>query len=295
MKQARAWECASLNEFRKFFGLQKHKTFRDINPDPRVAAQMQHLYEHPDYVELYTGLVAEDAKRPIPKDEGGPVGVGICPTYTINRAILSDAVALVRGDRFYAIDYHPKNLTNWGYNEVQYDFNVEQGCSFYKLFIRAFPEHFEPNSIYAHMPMTTPEENREIMKDLGRESHYSWARPARISRRSTIQNYHAVRQVLENPRDFKSMWSDATAYLMGKGGAHFMLCGDTPLFAKQKQIMRESLYKDQWHQHVRDFYEHTTLKLLKKKSFKIAGVNQVDITREYACAAAMRCLPLTRI
>ena len=51
--------------------------------------------------------------------------------------MLSDAVALVRGDRFYTvscsilklgaifhadvlqIDYHPKNLTNWGYAEVQ--------------------------------------------------------------------------------------------------------------------------------------------------------------------------------
>lgn len=25
------------------------------------------------------------------------------------------------------VDYHPKNLTNWGYAEVQYDLNVNQG------------------------------------------------------------------------------------------------------------------------------------------------------------------------
>jgi hypothetical protein len=30
-------------------------------------------------------------------------GVGITPTYTISRAVLSDAVALVRGDRFYTV------------------------------------------------------------------------------------------------------------------------------------------------------------------------------------------------
>jgi hypothetical protein len=30
-------------------------------------------------------------------------GVGIAPTYTISRAVLSDAVALVRGDRFYTV------------------------------------------------------------------------------------------------------------------------------------------------------------------------------------------------
>ena len=40
-------------------------------------------------------------------------GVGIAPTFTISRAILSDAVVLVRGDRFYTIDYHAKNLTKY--------------------------------------------------------------------------------------------------------------------------------------------------------------------------------------
>lgn len=53
--------------------------------------------EHPDYVELYPGIATEAAKEPmIP-------GVGIAPTYTISRAVLSDAVALVRGDRFYTV------------------------------------------------------------------------------------------------------------------------------------------------------------------------------------------------
>src|SRR5277367_333613 len=38
-----------------------------------------------------------------PFDSNSNVGVGICPTYTISRAILSDAVTLVRGDRFYTV------------------------------------------------------------------------------------------------------------------------------------------------------------------------------------------------
>jgi hypothetical protein len=36
-------------------------------------------------------------------------GVGIAPTYTISRTVLSDAVALVRGDRFYTVS--PPNKT----------------------------------------------------------------------------------------------------------------------------------------------------------------------------------------
>jgi linoleate 10R-lipoxygenase len=99
IQQARKWNCGSLNEFRKFFGLKPHETFEEVNSDPDVANQLRHLYEHPDFVELYPGLVAEEAKKPMVP------GVGIAPTYTVSRAVLSDAVALVRGDRFYTVSW----------------------------------------------------------------------------------------------------------------------------------------------------------------------------------------------
>ena len=51
------------------------------------------LYGHIDNLELHVGMQAEEAKPPIP-------GAGLCPGYTISRAILSDAVALVRGDPY---------------------------------------------------------------------------------------------------------------------------------------------------------------------------------------------------
>ena len=59
-----------------------------------------------------------------------------------------------------------------------------------------------------------------------------------------------------------------------------MLCGDSKYFSDQKAVMHKALYRDEWHRHVKDFYEEITLKLLKQKSCKIAGINQVDITRE---------------
>lgn len=280
MKQARAWDLASLNEFRRFFGLKTHETFESINPDPAVAQQLKNLYDTPDRVELYPGIVAEGAKQPMGKGPISDVGVGICPTYTISRAILSDAVALVRGDRFYTIDYNAKNLTNWGFSEVQYDYNVEQGCSFYKLFLRAFPQHFKPNSIYAHHPMTVPDEMRKIMRHLGRESHYSWDRPKRQADRVLIQNYKGVQQVLENATTFKVINLEPFQYLYGPLASKFMLCGDGQFFTEQKQVMAKALYHDKWHAQVREFYEFITLKLLREHSKKIANINQVDITRE---------------
>ena len=73
------------------------KKLLTLCPDPYVADQLRHLYEHPDFVEMYPGMVTESAKVPMVP------GVGIAPNFTISRAILSDAVALVRGDRFYTV------------------------------------------------------------------------------------------------------------------------------------------------------------------------------------------------
>lgn len=107
--QARSWNMASLNEFRQFTGLTPHRTFEDINPDPAVVEKLKNLYDSPDFVELYPGLVAEKPKPPIAP------GSGLCVNFTTSYSILSDAVGLVRGDRFFTVDYTPKNLTNWGY------------------------------------------------------------------------------------------------------------------------------------------------------------------------------------
>jgi linoleate 8R-lipoxygenase / 9,12-octadecadienoate 8-hydroperoxide 8R-isomerase len=115
--QARSWNLASLNEFRKFFNLAPHKTFEDINPDPEVADQLRHLYDHPDFVELYPGIAVEEAKP-----EMVP-GSGLCTTYTISRAVLSDAVALVRGDRFYTVcstSPPPKDSHTRHYADIHY-------------------------------------------------------------------------------------------------------------------------------------------------------------------------------
>lgn len=37
-------------------------------------------------------------------------GAGLCPGYTISRAILADAVCLTRGDRFLTVDLTRKSV-----------------------------------------------------------------------------------------------------------------------------------------------------------------------------------------
>lgn len=197
IEQARNWNVASLNEFRSFFGLTPHKTFNDISNDPSVAESLKALYDHPDNVELYPGIVAENAqKKHVP-------GAGLCCSSTIIRCILSDAVTLVRGDRFLTVDWTPANVTNWGFNLVASDPSIAGGAVIYKLFMKAFPDHYTSSSAWAFFPFTTPDATKVILKDLGMEKEFTYDRPHLTPKPTSIKTWKGVAHVLDRPGDFK--------------------------------------------------------------------------------------------
>jgi len=280
IKQARSWNLASLNEFRRHFKLAPHKTFEEINPDPLVAEQLKRLYDHPDLVELYPGIIVEAAKEPVKP------GSGLCTNFTVSRAILSDAVALVRGDRFYTIDYTPKHLTNWGFSLVDYDLNVDYGCVFYKLILQALPHNFRQDSIYAHYPLVVPAENHDILTELGHVGDYSFDKPVSSPSVISISSYATCKSTLENNTDFRVVWGETIEFLMGDDsagkpyGTDFMLSGDGPRNVSSRCLMGPTLYRANWEQEVKSFYEDVTLKLLHRNAYTIAGQNQIDVVRD---------------
>ncbi|KAI0891686.1 linoleate diol synthase [Annulohypoxylon nitens] len=272
--QGRKWNVAGLNEFRKHFGLKPYERFEDINSDPEIAGSLRHLYEHPDFVELYPGLVAEEAKEPMVP------GVGIAPTYTISRVILSDAVCLTRGDRFYTTDYHPRGLTSWGYNEVAYDLNINQGCVFYKLFIRAFPKHFKGDSVYAHYPMVVPSETKKILTNLGRVQNFNYDRPSSIPAHVNITTYNGAQHISENQDKYKVISNEGLSFLADVGGNRFTISGESTFRASQRDFMQDYSYKGDWRSDVKTFYSQITDQLIKEKTYKLANQNFVDIIRD---------------
>ncbi|KAL4803636.1 Psi-producing oxygenase A [Aspergillus unguis] len=278
--QARKWNLGTLNEFRQYFNLAPHKTFEDINSDPYIADQLRRLYDHPDLVEIYPGVIVEDAK------EAMTPGSGLCTNFTISRAILSDAVALVRGDRFYTVDYTPKHLTNWAYSEIEPNNSVDQGQVFYKLVLRAFPNHFAGNSVYAHFPLVVPSENEKILKSLGFAEKYTWHKPGRIPHPQFISSHKACMSILTDQEKFKVTWGKKIEFLMQRNknpyGIDFMLSGDRPPNSASRRMMGSALYRDRWESEVKKFYEQITLNLLHRNSYKLGGTNQVDIVRDVA-------------
>ncbi|KAI2887316.1 hypothetical protein CBS63078_10725 [Aspergillus niger] len=278
--QARSWNLATLNEFRKFFDLAPYKTFEEINPDPYIAAQLKNLYDEPDLVEMYPGVIVEATKDAIVP------GSGLCTNFTISRAILSDAVSLVRGDRFYTVDYTPKHLTNWAYNEIQPQDSVDQGQVFYKLVLRAFPSHFKGDSVYAHFPLVIPSENKKILEKLSVAQDYSWGRPSYTPSPQFVSSNAACISVLNDQEAFKVTWGSKIEFLMRHNnhpyGRDFMLSGDKPPNAASRRMMGSALYRDKWESEVKRFYEDITIKLLRQHSYQLGGVNQVDIVRDVA-------------
>jgi hypothetical protein len=285
IQQARTWQLGTLNELREHFGLQRHQKFSDITTNTEVADALKHLYDTPDNVELYPGLVVEDAKDPMAP------GSGLCPSYTVSRGVLSDATALVRGDRFYTTAFTPAQYTNWGYAECQSDPTIDNGCVLYKLFLRTLPHNYDPSSVYVHYPLTVPTEMKSILQDLGKDHKYNYERPAPIPQPEMIFTYEAATKIMEDQDTFKVTWGKAMEFLMGPEAKDFMLAGDKPANAESRKLMENALYQgessraipkgnEKWLKEVKSFYENITTKLLQQKSYKLGAINQVDLIRD---------------
>jgi hypothetical protein len=276
IEQARSWNLGSLNEFRKYFDLEPHKTFESITKDKYVQEQLKHLYDHPDKVEIYPGIVVEDAKQPMAP------GSGLCPGYTVSRAVLSDAVALVRGDRFYTKDYNPSTLSNWGYRLVDSDTDIDNGCVFYKLFLCAFPNHFKQNSVYAHYPLTIPSAMEEALKDLKKNKLYDFSKPEPAGRTHVVKEYKLATTILRDQATFKIKWDSTMDYTLGPSAKDLILSNSTPTpTPSSRSLMSTALYpSSDWATQIRSFYTTTTRTLLSTKSVHIADFTQVDIIRD---------------
>ncbi|QGA14421.1 hypothetical protein EYB26_002074 [Talaromyces marneffei] len=167
IRHARELGVCTLNELRTLCNLRPYRTFSEMNDNEAIATALKDLYGDIADVELYRGLVAEQAK---PRQEA----TGLCAGRTITYVILSDAVALVRGDRFLTTELNPYNLTKWGYDEIQPDNSWSFGNVLGdKLLNRHLGEENMPrDSIYTQYMFSTPEETTRNIKRFGMEKVY---------------------------------------------------------------------------------------------------------------------------
>lgn len=161
MRTARdVWRVCTLNEFREYLGLKAFESFKEWNSDETIANAMEDLVGHPSNIPLHVGLHGEESKTP-------RLGAGLCPGYTISRAILSDAVALVRGDRFYTDSATADALTDWGLNDCQPDpRDGSYGGMLQRMIINNLPNQYAYNDVALLFPFMVPNTIYKILADI---------------------------------------------------------------------------------------------------------------------------------
>ena len=164
--QARKWEVGTLNDFREFFHMPRHETFESVTGNIEIQNALRDLYDHPDKIELYPGIFCESDKDmgldPGPRDVDAALWA----------AIFSDAITLVRSDRFYTVDWNTNSLTSWGMKEVTEDNDVCKSSVFHRLLQRAFPGWFPYNSIRFFHPFYTSQQNALFAEQQGYGSQF---------------------------------------------------------------------------------------------------------------------------
>ncbi|GAA5952514.1 hypothetical protein JCM21900_003401 [Sporobolomyces salmonicolor] len=276
------WNICTMNEFRRFLNLKPFATFEEWNSDPKVANIARKLYGHPSNIELFPGLHAEEAK---PSESGS----GLAVNYTISRGILSDAVALVRGDRFFTTDFNAANLTSWGFEDVQPDPDGgSYGGVIGKLLMRNLPTIYTPNSAYALFPFSTPETMRKILQKNGVIDKYDISRPTRVPPIHGVFTYKACMDVLADSERFGVTYKESIESCSNSYG-FFISFDDQEKHRRDRQVQEHALFPTGWQDDLRTFYSETTARLIKENSWSYdRGKTQtLDVVRDVTNLASV--------
>ncbi|PPQ98253.1 hypothetical protein CVT26_003424 [Gymnopilus dilepis] len=271
IEQNRKWGVCSLNDFRKYLGLKPYSTFLEWNSNPEIADAAEKLYGNIDYLELYVGLQAEEAKPLVE-------GAGLCPGYTISRAILSDAIALTRGDRFFTQDFTPYNLTAWGFADCQRDPKAFGfGSKLGQLFLRTLPNNFTENSVYTFFPLMTPESMKTNLTKLGVLNQYDLSRPTSKTGTASIDDYNGVKTVLNDKDGFQAPYKARVDRVLGNTKGFFPIESDT-----DQKAVRGVLASPELLNGIGRYFHDSTKKLISSNAYTLVGkkVGGVDVVKQ---------------
>ncbi|KAJ7506939.1 heme peroxidase [Mycena galericulata] len=266
--QARQWGVCTMNEFRQFLGLKQFQDFEDWNPDPAIASAARRLYGHIDNLELYTGLQCEETMPLSP-------GLRFASGYTMMRAVLGDAISLVRGDRFYTTDYTPANLTTWGYQDCVRDPN--NGVP--KLLMRHLPRHYPYNSVYGCFPFFTPQKMKQSLTTQGIAANYTFDRPTPAPVPKVLNTFTGIKHVFKDPLRFPTVYDMKG---LGNGYGFFLCFSQAAKHDPDRALALHALFPTEGSlSQYRSWYRDSVTKFIKERSWKYDGVsgNYIDIVK----------------
>lgn len=272
-----------MNEFRRFLGLKPYATFEEWNPDPVVADAARKLYRTTENLELYVGLVSEESK---------PVGdgAGLCPSFTMSRAILADAVALVRGDRYLTYDCTPFNLTAWGFTEGSRNvFNAAWGGMLGRVIQRGLPRHFPPFSVYMHFPLVTPtgqpHSMDNVLRRLDKYDEYEHGIPKKFGEIRAIADPNAMYAALSEESDAGLVTPYGQNIRDVRLSPSFLTVIDEPAkYARVTQLAQSVFVPRDTLAQTKSWFHDRTRELIREKNLTLVNVEAsahvVDVVKD---------------
>ncbi|KAJ7327590.1 heme peroxidase [Mycena albidolilacea] len=301
MTQARRWGVCTMNEFRAFLGLKTFADFSDWNSDPEIQNAARLLYGHIDNLELYVGIECEDT-MPLKPEVRFSSGYTVrtlffqfhssspyIHLFQLMRAILSDALALVRGDRFFTTDYTPWNLTSWGFQDCFRDpHNGGLGGEMPKLLERHLPNYYPSNSVYSCFSFFTPAHMQTSLTAQGTAANYTFTRPVPTNPPYILNTLTAINYVFSNPASFTNMYNMKD---LGFGYGFFLTFDNPSTHDPDRQWALKALFpsSDSLTQY-QTWYRTAVTNFVQTRSWKYDGVtgNYIDVVKGVVNAAAVK-------
>lgn len=108
VQQGRFNRLDTYNNYRLAFGMDPAEKFEDITRNPQLAAMLERLYGHPENVEFYPGLFAEDRVKD-----------GVLPGLLMNMVAVDAFSQALTNPLFSQHVYNSETFTRWGFDLIQ--------------------------------------------------------------------------------------------------------------------------------------------------------------------------------
>lgn len=147
----------------------------------------------------------------------------------------------------------------------------------HQLILNAFPDHFQPNSIYAYQPFYTPKANKAMLAKQKKADEFTYDPPARGQPKIFIGSHAVIKKVLADKKNFKVPWGPKMAAL-----TNYMLASDTDAAAAQRELVNKLIYTEGSSKHFADYTEAITANLLgRAEQIGKATLHQIDVVKTY--------------
>lgn len=148
--------------------------------------------------------------------------------------------------------------------------------------MRAFPNSYKGNSVYAFFPFSTPETTRKALARYGKDSEYDFSLPARAPVIKSVRTFQACMDILTDHERFGVFYGPAIQDLTKNGCPFFISTDVVKDWSRDRDQLSSALFPPGWQDRLTAFTSTKTADLIQSKSFTYDGgkTRMLDVVRD---------------